>query len=520
MQNVNVVCVNWGDKYAPEYVTRLQAMVARNTTRNFNFYCLTNTPDAYHDPIITVDLASGLDGWWNKMLLFKPGILPDGEYLYFDLDVVIVDNIDCFFDFENFGITRDFINPEQGLLDGKEYNSSVMRFTQNEGLWNFFVANQSIWKSNQERVKFFGDQNVISAYLNKQNYNNPFPDEWIWSYKIGNVRGRRPLDHTKIFGAEVPEKGKICVFHGRPNPGDVDVDWVTENWCEEKPTTHTKRKISVTKSENYHTLSIDECAFTVPRHWFWDEFSDDWEPQTYNFFRRNLQKGKTYLDIGGWVGPTAFIATSLGANKVKIVEPNPVNFFHLLSSQFNNGLLAKWFLINACIADQNGDKVIGPINGIQSGSSATNIRDQNQEGARIISLKLSDIVHGENDLSLIKIDIEGAEELIVNDLAVFAGHDVAIWLSLHPPHFKNKIRFLTDLLALEKSFIFVDENNRETPTDILAQRILSEEQYPSWGSEWGNLFEVGLLSRRYFTCEAGEYLRISEFKQASNTDAA
>ena len=44
------------------------------------------------------------------MLLFKPGILPDGEYLYLDLDVVIVDNIDCFFDFENFGITRDFIN--------------------------------------------------------------------------------------------------------------------------------------------------------------------------------------------------------------------------------------------------------------------------------------------------------------------------------------------------------------------------------------------------------------------------
>ena len=28
--------------------------------------------------------------------------MPKGEYLYFDLDVVIVDNIDCFFEFENF----------------------------------------------------------------------------------------------------------------------------------------------------------------------------------------------------------------------------------------------------------------------------------------------------------------------------------------------------------------------------------------------------------------------------------
>lgn len=57
------------------------------------------------------------------MLLFKPGVLPEGEYLYFDLDVVIVNNIDCFFEFENFGITRDFIYPDQGLLEGKEYNS-------------------------------------------------------------------------------------------------------------------------------------------------------------------------------------------------------------------------------------------------------------------------------------------------------------------------------------------------------------------------------------------------------------
>ena len=144
---------------------------------------------------------------------FKPGILPDGEYLYFDLDVVIVDNIDCFFDFENFGITRDFINPEQGLLEGKEYNSSVMRFTQNEGLWNFLChKSKSIWKSNQERVKFFGDQNVISAYLNKQNYNNPFPDEWIWSYKIGNVRGRRPLITLKFLAPKCPKMEKYVFF--------------------------------------------------------------------------------------------------------------------------------------------------------------------------------------------------------------------------------------------------------------------------------------------------------------------
>lgn len=509
MQNVNVVCVNWGDKYTPEYVTRLYEMVARNTTKKFKFYCLTDKTDAYQIPIIPIQLPVGLEGWWNKMLLFKPGILPDGEYLYFDLDVVIVDNIDCFFEFTNFGITRDFINPDEGLLEGKEYNSSIMRFTQNEELWNFFVTNQKIWRTSQERINFFGDQNVISAYLNQRNYQHPFPDSWIWSFKIGSIRGRRPLDHTKFFGAEIPVGGKICVFHGRPNPSEVSIDWVSENWLDPKVVKSLRPKISVLKSTNHHVLSINDQHYKVPHHWFWDEFSAEWEPQTYNFFQRNLRKRSMFLDIGGWVGPTAFIATSLGASKVKIIEPNPLNFSHLLSSQFTNNLMSDWFLINACISDQNGHKIIGPIDGIKRGSSATNIRDQSQDGAKVISLKLRDVIQDGDDLSLIKIDIEGAEELIVTDLLAFANYDAAIWLSLHPPHFRDKLRFVDKLLALEHSFIFVNEDNEPLPADLISQRVLTAEARPDWGTEYGNLFEIGLLPRKYFIKRDNRYYRFS-----------
>ena len=520
MQNVNVVCVNWGKKYAPEYVTRLYKMVARNTTKKFKFYCLTDENDAYQNPIIPIQIPSGLEGWWNKMLLFRPGILPDGEYLYLDLDVVIVDNIDCFFEFIGFGITRDFINPDKGLLEGKEYNSSIMRFTQNEELWNFFTANSEIWQINQERTHFFGDQNVISAYLNQQGYQSPFPDSWIWSFKIGSIRGRRPLDHTKFFGAEIPENGKICVFHGRPNPNEVSIDWVSENWYGTEVTKIPRPKISVSKSSNHHVLSINDQHYKVPHHWFWDEFSEEWEPQTYNFFHRNLRKHSGFLDIGGWVGPTAFIATSLGANKVKIIEPNPLNFSHLLSSQFNNNLMSDWFLINACISDQNGHKVIGPISGIKSGSSATNIRDQSQDGAKVISLKLQDVIDGGDDLSLIKIDIEGAEEFIITDLLALANYDTAIWLSLHPPHFSDKLCFVDKLLALEESFAFVNDDNEPLPAELISQRVLTAEEMPDWGTQYGNLFEIGLLPKQYFKENNNRYYRNSEMSERITSDVA
>lgn len=230
MQNVNVVCVNWGTKYSSVYVNRLYEMVKNNTSHNFKMYCLTDQPENYADPITPIKLNPGYEGWWNKMQLFRNDVLPAGEYIYFDLDVVIVDNIDCLFEFEGFGITRDFINPDNGLLGGKEYNSSIMRFTQNKALWRHFKNNEPRWIGEQRKISFFGDQNVISDYLNKTGFNNPFPDSWIWSFKIGTLRGRRPVDHSKFFGATIPTGGKVCVFHGKPNPDEVNVDWVDKCW--------------------------------------------------------------------------------------------------------------------------------------------------------------------------------------------------------------------------------------------------------------------------------------------------
>ncbi|MCS6764077.1 MAG: hypothetical protein MO853_09150 [Candidatus Protistobacter heckmanni] len=164
------------------------------------------------------------------MQLFRGDVLPPGEYLYLDLDVVITGNIDCFLDWEGFGIGRDFINPERGLLPGPEHNSSVMRVRADSALWNFFTANTPAWEQAQKQIGFFGDQNVISAWLNKQGLANPFPDAWCWSYKKGVECGKYGDENSRHFGAEIPEGGRICVFHGEPKPEDVSTPWVLEHW--------------------------------------------------------------------------------------------------------------------------------------------------------------------------------------------------------------------------------------------------------------------------------------------------
>lgn len=223
----DICCVNVGDKYPKEYTERLFNMVKRHSTGSFKFYVITDTPEIYAgSEIIPVQNPADQRSWWSKMEMFKPGLLPDGEYLYFDLDVVITSNIDRFFRHRGFGIIRDFIRPTDGLLGGNEYNSSCMKFnnTTTKGLYAYYDQNREHWHTMAQRmgIPFLGDQNLVSAYLNfYPEFVNPFPDEWLWSFRKGAGRGDTAGDRSQWFGRKVPINGSVCVFHGNPNPQEI-----------------------------------------------------------------------------------------------------------------------------------------------------------------------------------------------------------------------------------------------------------------------------------------------------------
>ena len=250
---MNVVVVNVGTKYPKDYTLRVFNMVKRNTTKDFKFFVYTDQPDTYPEDHINVIEHQGEDyGWWCKLSLFKEGVLPEGDWLYLDLDVVIVDNIDCFFDHPSFGVTRDFIRPINGILPGPEFNSSVLRFDTREtdGIFDYYSRNREHWLGFQKKVPFFGDQNVISAYVNHgfDDFLNIFPDEWISSFKKGVVRGGNAGDRSEWFGRVIDDGVKIVAFHGNPSPSDIldnreahlqmgenfvtedTIGWIEENW--------------------------------------------------------------------------------------------------------------------------------------------------------------------------------------------------------------------------------------------------------------------------------------------------
>ena len=226
---INFVCIYYGNKYSFPYVKNLHNMVERNLTIPHKFICFTdNTVIAQRKEFRRTNIEfrqfkrHDLQGWFNKLQLFSPDSQLDGNTLYMDLDVVIMKNIDCFFEIgedKNFVGMNDF-NPTTG-----NFNSSIMRFNNeyhSKPIWKQYIKRRS------EFSKFHGDQEIISQLIKKHEDTLSFPDEWTQSYKWYNREGKRY--HSEKWTYEQDPNAKVCVFHGRPNPAESTQEWVKELW--------------------------------------------------------------------------------------------------------------------------------------------------------------------------------------------------------------------------------------------------------------------------------------------------
>ena len=102
----NVICIKWGTKFDADYVNCLYKMVEKNLTLPHRFVCFTDNSNGLLNGIEVRPLPElndeGIpDKAWKKLGLFTKDLADlEGEALFLDLDIVIRDNIDCFFEQE------------------------------------------------------------------------------------------------------------------------------------------------------------------------------------------------------------------------------------------------------------------------------------------------------------------------------------------------------------------------------------------------------------------------------------
>ena len=210
-----VACVlkTGGPDYTADYVRRLYNMVARHTTIKYHFVCLTDDPDV-EEICDTISLRGTLHGWWSKLELFVPDRIPSDYVVYFDLDTMIVRNID-----DVLQLRRDFVGVRgwQGRPDQKDidkFRSGIMIW-RNDGTYSFLY--DDFTGGNYKR----GDQEYISKSLVKNDMSCEMLQDLvsgIYSYKRDCLR-------------RVPKDVRIVCFHGRPRPHQIlRNNWVKSNW--------------------------------------------------------------------------------------------------------------------------------------------------------------------------------------------------------------------------------------------------------------------------------------------------
>lgn len=248
--------------------------------------------------------------------------------------------------------------------------------------------------------------------------------------------------------------------------------------------------------EEYQIIKFNGKEYKVVKHWFWDEFVKSfWEERTYKIFERYIDKDTSYIDVGAWIGATMIYASQFTEKTMFGIEANPLSCGML----FANCKALDCVITHCCITDKDDEKIgFGGKDNQENTSSASSIYgDCWQVSTKTLLTYLSKNKLLEGEKLFIKIDIEGAEELIWRDLKFLRYlADGTIYLSIHPPFMKDKKTFCDNLLSFCYEFKHVlDSNMKILPAEKLKEMILTEMPYPSWGTSYGNFFEIVLTNK-------------------------
>lgn len=196
---LNVFCVCVGNKYHPAYVYALKEAVEKNLSIPHVFKCITT------HRLIGINCVTPFvpyHGWWSKLNLFTPG-MADGPSIYLDLDVVITGSLDYLAEYAQ----TEFAAPANWARSGHGgIQSSVMAWRGKLTTPYEYIKPQ--WPEVTKRL--WGDQELLWEL---------FGDKWeriprVYSYKY------------HCAGVSQPSDMSVCVFHGKPDPHEVNDAWL------------------------------------------------------------------------------------------------------------------------------------------------------------------------------------------------------------------------------------------------------------------------------------------------------
>jgi hypothetical protein len=218
-----VLCMKWGSLYPASYVNVLHSAVCRHLSSPFRFVCLTTDPEGLDPGIETFaipDLGYSPQHWrhgaWPKLSVFVPDLYGlRGRVLFIDLDSVIVDQLDPFFE-----VMGDLVS----IAGGPDWKRGSDNPTPSlaSGVFSFELGSQPqiAERFQADPVGAFNTFGIEQRFVQKHvSAWSTWPNEWVISFK---KHLRQPIGLDRILPHRTPDVGtRIVAFHGDPRPIDV-----------------------------------------------------------------------------------------------------------------------------------------------------------------------------------------------------------------------------------------------------------------------------------------------------------
>lgn len=232
---IDCACVIHGTGYSWDYVDRLYNMLTRHISVPIRFHVYTEAERPVPEPyikhtLIDWKISGPKKSWWYKMQLFNASE-HCGPLLYFDLDTMIVSNIDWIWQLplNYFWSVRDF----KYLWRPHTYNvnSSVMWFDTEtfDYVWQGFKK-QNL---NSTISRYFGDQDYINDVIQQQDrncFNIEQINSWRWQCLDGGYHFAQKRYLKPNTGTVIDPAVSVVIFHGNPKPDQIQDSVVTAHW--------------------------------------------------------------------------------------------------------------------------------------------------------------------------------------------------------------------------------------------------------------------------------------------------
>jgi FkbM family methyltransferase len=235
--------------------------------------------------------------------------------------------------------------------------------------------------------------------------------------------------------------------------------------------------------KNSTTFNVTGCVCNdgnCPINWFPSAFSSGWEIDTFHILDHYSNKDKIYIDIGAWIGPTVLYSADK-FKRITCFEPDHIALKKLIDNvNVNNFTNIK--IHNKAISNKNGKTVFGG-NGPFGNSMSSMIETAHVNSAyltEVDTITLHDALINDNiepvDISLIKMDIEGGEIIVVPFIIDFLRkYKPSFYISLHRMFVPDKDidEIVEQLFTIyTKCFVFDRSGNK---IEVTKQEVLNRK---------------------------------------------